>query len=49
MAGGAMEAVRRLRAGLRGWGGVGAMAVVCALTVIFALVLPLSGTRGGGP
>ncbi|MGJ5827928.1 glutamate ABC transporter substrate-binding protein [Streptomyces ossamyceticus] len=44
-----MEAVRRLRAGLRGWGGVGAMAVVCALTVIFALVLPLSGTRGGGP
>ncbi|EKX63916.1 glutamate ABC transporter substrate-binding protein [Streptomyces ipomoeae] len=48
MEGGAMSAVRRLRAGLRGWGGVGAMAVLCALTVIFALVLPISGTRGGG-
>ncbi|WP_234046128.1 glutamate ABC transporter substrate-binding protein [Streptomyces adelaidensis] len=43
-----MSAVRRLRAGLRGWGGVGAMAVLCALTVIFALVLPVSGTRGEG-
>lgn len=43
-----MNAVRRLRAGLRGWGGVGAMAVLCALTVVFALVLPVSGTRGDG-
>ncbi|MGW0709684.1 glutamate ABC transporter substrate-binding protein [Streptomyces sp. NPDC002643] len=43
-----MSAVRRLRAGVRGWGGVGAMAVLCALTVIFALVLPISGTRGDG-
>ncbi|WP_149830148.1 glutamate ABC transporter substrate-binding protein [Streptomyces tailanensis] len=43
-----MSAVRRLKAGLRGWGGVGAMAVLCALTVVFALVLPLSGTRGDG-
>ncbi|GHH84478.1 glutamate ABC transporter substrate-binding protein [Streptomyces capitiformicae] len=43
-----MSAVRRLRAGLRGWGGVGAMAVLCALTVVFALMLPLSGTRGDG-
>ncbi|UUU33880.1 glutamate ABC transporter substrate-binding protein [Streptomyces sp. CA-210063] len=43
-----MHAVRRLRAGLRGWGGVGAMAVLCALTVVFALVLPVSGTRGDG-
>jgi polar amino acid transport system substrate-binding protein len=44
----AMTAVRRLRAGLRGWGGVGAMAVLCALAVVFALVLPVSGTRGDG-
>ncbi|MFF6779997.1 transporter substrate-binding domain-containing protein [Streptomyces sp. NPDC012510] len=43
-----MDAVRRLRAGLRGWGGVGAMAVLCALTLVFALVLPVSGTRGDG-
>jgi polar amino acid transport system substrate-binding protein len=43
-----MHAVRRLRAGLRGWGGVGAMAVLCALAVVFALVLPVSGTRGDG-
>lgn len=48
MEGVAMNAVRRLRAGLRGWGGVGAMAVLCALTVVFALVLPVSGTRGNG-
>ncbi|MFC5632676.1 glutamate ABC transporter substrate-binding protein [Streptomyces bullii] len=33
---------RRLRAGLKGWGGVGAMAVVCALAVAFALLLPLA-------
>ncbi|MFF9036536.1 glutamate ABC transporter substrate-binding protein [Streptomyces sp. NPDC014892] len=48
-----MNAMRRLRAGLRGWGGVGAMAVLCALTLVFALVLPVKGTRGdvttGGP
>ncbi|MDX2909075.1 MULTISPECIES: glutamate ABC transporter substrate-binding protein [Streptomyces] len=43
-----MHAVRRLRAGLRGWGGVGAMAVLCALTLVFALVLPVKGTRGDG-
>ncbi|WP_338898274.1 glutamate ABC transporter substrate-binding protein [Streptomyces sp. TG1A-60] len=43
-----MSAVRRLRAGLRGWGGVGTMVVLCALTVVFALVLPVSGTRGDG-
>ncbi|MEU6478829.1 glutamate ABC transporter substrate-binding protein [Streptomyces sp. NPDC047017] len=41
--------VRRLRAGLRGWGGVGAMAVVCALALAFVLVL-LPHTRAhGGP
>ncbi|MEV6961236.1 glutamate ABC transporter substrate-binding protein [Streptomyces sp. NPDC051207] len=39
---------RRLRAGLRGWGGVGAMAVVCALTVVFALLLPHVGRTGDG-
>nr|WP_179202159.1 glutamate ABC transporter substrate-binding protein [Streptomyces caniscabiei] len=43
-----MNAMRRLRAGLRGWGGVGAMAVLCALTLLFALVLPVKGTRGDG-
>ncbi|MFJ3942609.1 MULTISPECIES: glutamate ABC transporter substrate-binding protein [Streptomyces] len=37
--------VRRLRAGLKGWGGVGAMAVVLVLTAVFVL-LPLA--RAGG-
>jgi polar amino acid transport system substrate-binding protein len=37
---------RRLRAGLKGWGGVGAMAVVCALALTFALLLP--SIQGGG-
>ncbi|KPI18598.1 ABC-type transporter, periplasmic subunit family 3 [Actinobacteria bacterium OK074] len=36
--------VRRLRAGLRGWGGVGAMAVALALTAVFGVVV-----AGGGP
>jgi len=39
---------RRLRASLKGWGGVGAMAVACALAVVFALLLPLSGAGGDG-
>ncbi|WP_327428802.1 glutamate ABC transporter substrate-binding protein [Streptomyces sp. NBC_01236] len=39
---------RRLRASLKGWGGVGAMAVACALAVVFALLLPLSSARGDG-
>ncbi|MET7696709.1 glutamate ABC transporter substrate-binding protein [Streptomyces sp. NPDC005485] len=38
---------RRLRASLKGWGGVGAMAVACALTAVFALVLPLCGGKSG--
>ncbi|MEU0744315.1 glutamate ABC transporter substrate-binding protein [Streptomyces sp. NPDC006134] len=38
---------RRLRASLRGWGGVGAMAVVCALAVAFALLLPAARSHGG--
>ena len=37
---------RRLRAGLRGWGGVGAMAAVCALALAFALLLPLTQSSG---
>ncbi|WP_307624995.1 glutamate ABC transporter substrate-binding protein [Streptomyces turgidiscabies] len=40
--------LRVLRAGLRGWGGVGAMAAVCALAVAFALLLPLTQPRGVG-
>ncbi|MEU0641893.1 glutamate ABC transporter substrate-binding protein [Streptomyces umbrinus] len=36
---------RRLRTSLRGWGGVGAMAVVCALAAVFALLLPVSQSR----
>jgi polar amino acid transport system substrate-binding protein len=42
---------RRLRTGLRGWGGVGAMAAVCALALAFALLLPhtqSSGAPAGG-
>ncbi|MCS0604939.1 glutamate ABC transporter substrate-binding protein [Streptomyces sp. LP11] len=31
---------RRARAALRGWGGVGAMAVLCALALAFVLLLP---------
>ncbi|MGW1026302.1 glutamate ABC transporter substrate-binding protein [Streptomyces sp. NPDC002577] len=40
--------VRRLRSSLRGWGGVAAMAVACALTAVFALLLPLSQAHGDG-
>ncbi|MFR9796207.1 glutamate ABC transporter substrate-binding protein [Streptomyces sp. MS06] len=48
--------MRRARAGLRGWGGVGAMAALCALALAFALLLPLTlpggsdapGTGGRG-
>ncbi|MEU5598252.1 glutamate ABC transporter substrate-binding protein [Streptomyces sp. NPDC020298] len=39
---------RRVRAALRGWGGVGAMAVLCALALGFVLLLPLSQPHGGG-
>ena len=41
-----LSAVRRLRASLKGWGGVGAMAVVCVLAVAFVLLLPLAQSRG---
>ncbi|MEU9338211.1 glutamate ABC transporter substrate-binding protein [Streptomyces sp. NPDC048290] len=37
----------RARASLRGWGGVGAMAVVCALAALLTLLLPLTASRGG--
>ncbi|MFF7451066.1 MULTISPECIES: transporter substrate-binding domain-containing protein [unclassified Streptomyces] len=39
---------RGRRAGLKGWGGVAAMAVVCALTAVLALLLPLTRPSGGG-
>ncbi|WNM35183.1 glutamate ABC transporter substrate-binding protein [Streptomyces sp. Li-HN-5-11] len=40
--------VRQLRAGLRGWGGVGAMAAVCALALAFVLLLPRTQSHGTG-
>ncbi|MCN9239408.1 glutamate ABC transporter substrate-binding protein [Streptomyces sp. RY43-2] len=39
---------RRLRASLRGWGGVGTMLAACALALAFVLLLPPLGTRGDG-
>ncbi|MDG9721466.1 MULTISPECIES: glutamate ABC transporter substrate-binding protein [unclassified Streptomyces] len=39
---------RRLRGGLKGWGGVGAMAFACALAVLFALLLPVVRSHGEG-
>ncbi|MFE0328863.1 glutamate ABC transporter substrate-binding protein [Streptomyces sp. NPDC058960] len=39
---------RRLRASLKGWGGVAAMLVACALTLVLALLLPLTHPRGNG-
>ncbi|MGX1914647.1 glutamate ABC transporter substrate-binding protein [Streptomyces phaeochromogenes] len=39
---------RRLRTSLKGWGGVGAMAVVCALAAVFALLLPVTQSREDG-
>ncbi|MDT9699715.1 glutamate ABC transporter substrate-binding protein [Streptomyces sp. P17] len=39
---------RRLRASLKGWGGVGAMAAVCALAAVLALLLPLTQAAGDG-
>ncbi|MGW3914929.1 glutamate ABC transporter substrate-binding protein [Streptomyces sp. NPDC005070] len=38
---------RRLRASLKGWGGVGAMALACATALVLALLLPNSA-RGDG-
>ncbi|MGW5649854.1 glutamate ABC transporter substrate-binding protein [Streptomyces humi] len=38
--------VRRLRLALRGWGGVGAMAVGCVLALAFVLLLPLTQSHG---
>ncbi|MFD4608351.1 glutamate ABC transporter substrate-binding protein [Streptomyces sp. NPDC058440] len=41
---------RRLRAGLKGWGGVGAMAAVCVLALTFVLLLPRTQPHGAdGP
>ncbi|MFI5678114.1 glutamate ABC transporter substrate-binding protein [Streptomyces cellulosae] len=39
---------RRLRDRLKGWGGVGAMAAVCALALAWALLLPLTRPDSGG-
>ncbi|MEV8597846.1 glutamate ABC transporter substrate-binding protein [Streptomyces sp. NPDC052012] len=39
-----MTKARRVRAGLRGWGGVGAMATACAVALIFALLLTCTGS-----
>ncbi|MFJ3229660.1 glutamate ABC transporter substrate-binding protein [Streptomyces sp. NPDC086787] len=39
--------VERVRALLRGWGGVGAMAAVCAVALTFVLLLPLSQSHDG--
>lgn len=44
-----MHTARRVRAGLRGWGGVGAMATACALALVFALVLTCTGSAGHRP
>ncbi|MFG2458078.1 glutamate ABC transporter substrate-binding protein [Streptomyces sp. NPDC048523] len=38
----------RVRTGLKGWGGVGAMAVVCVLVLAFALLLPHTRPSGDG-
>jgi polar amino acid transport system substrate-binding protein len=38
----------RARASLRGWGGVGAMAVLCALALAFVLLLPRTQTPAEG-
>lgn len=53
MKGGVKMHAKRLRTGLRGWGGVGAMAVVCALATLIVLLLPLTqppvdGSTGTG-
>jgi polar amino acid transport system substrate-binding protein len=46
---GAGHLYRRLRASLRGWGGVGAMAALCALALAFVLLLPLTQTHEEEP
>ncbi|MFI2374317.1 glutamate ABC transporter substrate-binding protein [Streptomyces sp. NPDC018964] len=40
---------RHLRARLKGWGGVGAMATACALTLVFALALACVGAPAAAP
>ncbi|MCX4400693.1 glutamate ABC transporter substrate-binding protein [Streptomyces sp. NBC_01764] len=39
---------RRLRASLKGWGGVGAMTLALVVTAVFALSLPLNSAHGDG-
>ncbi|MEU1477329.1 glutamate ABC transporter substrate-binding protein [Streptomyces sp. NPDC005760] len=38
----------QVQTGLKGWGGVGAMAAVCALVLAFALLLPSARSHGDG-
>lgn len=45
--GGVRMRARRLRTGLKGWGGVGAMALACVLAVLAALLLPAVHSPGG--
>lgn len=40
---------RHLRARLKGWGGVGAMAAACALALVFALALTCTGSAASQP
>ncbi|MEW1867384.1 glutamate ABC transporter substrate-binding protein [Streptomyces caelestis] len=40
---------RHLRARLKGWGGVGAMATACALALVLALALTCAGAPAGAP
>ncbi|MGA4962417.1 glutamate ABC transporter substrate-binding protein [Streptomyces pseudogriseolus] len=40
---------RHLRARLKGWGGVGAMAAACALALVFALALTCTGSVASQP
>lgn len=49
MKGGMAMTARRLRASLKGWGGVGAMALALVVTAVFALLsLPLNSAHGDG-
>lgn len=47
MEGGVTMRVRRVRAGVKGWGGVGAMAALCVLALTLVLLLPWT-TRAPG-
>ncbi|CAL9533645.1 glutamate ABC transporter substrate-binding protein [Streptomyces sp. enrichment culture] len=44
-----MRTAQRVRAGLRGWGGVGAMATACAVALVFAFLLTCTGSAARQP